>query len=162
MAQNKIPSTVRMMIWGAILLLVVPLSAQEKQPPQIQTHDSTLRRVLFSDYTTPTVRLIQVRGESLLASMIQNGKLEISDEDAVRLALANNVDINVQRYVPYSALWGVEAGRAVLDPTVTFSPGINRVVTPASSALQGEFLRAQPVQPLQHGRAQAVRAGPGP
>ncbi|MGD0308548.1 MAG: TolC family protein [Acidobacteriota bacterium] len=137
MAQNKIPATVRMMIWGAILLLAVPLSAQDKQPPQIQTHDSTLRRVLFSDYTTPTVRLIQVRGESLLASMIQNGKLEISDEDAVRLALANNVDINVQRYVPYSALWGVEAGRAVLDPTVTFSPGINRVVTPASSALQG-------------------------
>ncbi len=137
MVHIKIPFVVRSIIWSACFLLTVPLWCQNNQFPQVQTHGSAARRMLFSDYTTPTVRPIKVRGESLLASMIKDGRLEVSDEDAIRLALANNVDINVQRYVPYNAIWGIEASRAVLNPTVQFSPSMNRLVTPATTALQG-------------------------
>jgi outer membrane protein TolC len=126
--------TAKLMAWSAWALLVLPLAAQNGQ---LQPPGNSFTRLFLSDYTAPAVHPIEVRGESLLTSMIKDGKLEISSEDAVQLALANNVDINVQRYVPYLSLWGIEGGKAVLNPTVQFAPGINRMVTPATSALQG-------------------------
>jgi len=122
---------------GWCLLLALPVSAQEKEYPHLVPQGGTLTRILKSNYETPEVRTIEVRGESELDSMIRDGKLEISEEDAVRLALANNVDINVLRYTPYFQLWGIEGGKAVLNPTLQFNPNINRNVTPSSSALQG-------------------------
>lgn len=137
MAYINKPLATRLMTLGLCMLAALPLSAQDKQSPQFQPQGNLFSRVLLNDYRTPDVRSIQVQGESLLNSLIRGGKLEISEEDVVRLALANNVDINVLRYVPYSTLWGIEGGRAVLNPTVQFSPGINRIVTPTTSALQG-------------------------
>jgi outer membrane protein TolC len=137
MAYIKKPLTARLMTCSAWALLALPLAAQDRQLPQVQPQGNSFTRLFLSDYTTPAVRTIEVRGESLLNSMIKDGKLQISGEDAVQLALANNVDINVLRYVPYLSLWGIESGKAVLNPTIQFSPGINRIVTPATSALQG-------------------------
>jgi outer membrane protein len=137
MAYFNNPFTRRLMTFGVCALLALPLSAQDKKLPEPKPQGGTLARVFKSNYQVPTVRAIAVRGESLLDSMIRNGKLEISEQDAVNLALANNLDINVLRYTPYLQLWGVEGGKAVLNPTIQFGPSINRNVTPASSALQG-------------------------
>ncbi len=137
MTYIKNPFTRKLIAWGVGTLLALPLSAQEKaaSPPRVQ--GSRLSRMFIGNYMTPTVRPIELRGESLLASMIKDGRLEISSEDAVSLALANNVDINVLRYTPYLQLWGIEGGKAVLNPVLQFTPGINRNMTPSSSALQG-------------------------
>jgi hypothetical protein len=137
MAYIKNSLTFRLMAWSAWALVALPLAAQDRQLLQLQPQGNSFTRLFLNDYTTPAVHPIEVRGESLLNSMIKDGKLEISSEDAVQLALANNVDINVLRYVPYLSLWGIESGKAVFNPTVQFSPSINRVVTPATSALQG-------------------------
>ncbi len=137
MATTNKPLATTLMILVLCALVAQPLSAQDKQLPLLEHQGNVLSRVLMDDYKPPDVRTIKVQGESLLNSLIKDGKLTISEDDAVRLALANNVDINVLRYVPYSTLWGIEGGRAVLNPTVSFNPGINRVVTPTSSALQG-------------------------
>jgi outer membrane protein TolC len=137
MAYFNNPFASRLMTFGVCALLALPLSAQDKKLPELKPQGGTLARVFKSNYQVPTVRAIAVRGESLLDSMIRNGKLEISEQDAVNLALANNLDINVLRYTPYLQLWGVEGGKAVLNPTIQFGPSINRNVTPASSALQG-------------------------
>ncbi len=137
MAYFNNPFTRKLMTWGVCALLALPLSAQEKGLPQLHPQGNALTRIFTGDFAPPSVRTIELRGESLLESMIKNARLEISTEDAVSLALANNVDINVLRYTPYLQLWGIEGGRAVLNPTVQFTPGINRNVTPASSALQG-------------------------
>ncbi len=137
MIHIKNPIARRLTNLGWCLLLALPVSAQEKEYPHLVPQGGTLTRILKSDYETPAVRTIEVRGESELDSMIRDGKLEISEEDAVRLALANNVDINVLRYTPYFQLWGIEGGKAVLNPTLQFNPNINRNVTPSSSALQG-------------------------
>jgi outer membrane protein len=119
------------------VLLVAPLSAQDRQPGMFPPKGDFFTRIFSSNYSSPEIRTLQVRGESMLDSMIKDGKLEISEQDAITLALANNVDINVQRYTPYLQLWGIEGGRAVLNPTVQINPGMNRNVTPSSSALQG-------------------------
>jgi outer membrane protein TolC len=69
--------------------------------------------------------------------MIRDGNLYLSEEDIVRLALQNNVDINVERYNPYFSLWGVDKSRAVLNPSFQFATNLDRVVTPTTSPLQG-------------------------
>jgi outer membrane protein len=137
MANHNHPLTRKLMVWGACVLLALPLCAQEKASTQPDWQDNAVSRLFVGNYVPPAIHTIQLRGEGLLESMIRDGKLEITSEDAVSLALANNVDINVLRYAPYMQLWGIEGGRAVLNPTIQFAPGINRNVTPSSSALQG-------------------------
>jgi len=120
------------------VLLAMPLPAQENTYPPLQPPGNAFNRTFAGNYGSSPVHTIEVRGESELESLIRDGTLTISQEDAIRLALANNVDLNVQRYTPYLQLWGVAGGRAVLNPTVQFSPNLNRTVTPSSSALQGD------------------------
>ncbi len=123
-----------------VLLLAVSAAAPAQNKSAATTSPppgNPLSRVFYGYYTSPTVRSYDLRGESDLDSMIKDGKLEITDEDAVRLALENNVDINVQRYTPYFTLWGVDKGRAVLNPSIQFSTNLNRLASPAASLLAG-------------------------
>ncbi len=117
------------------ILLALSLYAQDVPPAQRQ--GNSFSRIFRNDYESPSVRDLALRGDSALGGMIRDGKIQLSDEDAVRLALENNVDINVLRYNPYFTLWGIEGGRAVLNPTVLFNSNIGRAVTPSTSALQG-------------------------
>jgi outer membrane protein len=123
-----------------ILLLVAGAVAQTQRQPAATTSQAPgnpLSRLFYGYYVSPAVRTFESHGENNLDSMIRDGKLEITDEDAVRLALENNVDINVQRYTPYFTLWGVDKGKAVLNPYIQFASNVNRVVTPTSSLLAG-------------------------
>jgi outer membrane protein len=130
--------------WNAVvvplLLLSLPAggTAQGKEPSRPdEKPGNSLERLFLKDYAVPQVRSFDLRSEESLDALIQDGKLALSDEDAIRLALQNNVDINVERYTPYFTLWDIEKGRAVLNPSLAFSTSVNRLVTPATSALQG-------------------------
>lgn len=115
-------------------------AAQEQQKTATTTSQlpgGPFSRVFHGYYTSPAVRSFELRGEGTLDSMIKDGKLDLTDEDAVRLALENNVDINVERYTPYFTLWGVDKGKAILNPYIQFGSNINRQVTPAASLLAG-------------------------
>jgi outer membrane protein len=83
--------------------------------------------------------------------LIQNGKLMLSLEDAISLALENNMDIAVQRFTPWldqanllRSLSGVN-GRLLFDPTLTATGLIAQAAQPVnnpflagvSTALQG-------------------------
>jgi outer membrane protein TolC len=113
-------------------------SAQEASTRRVEEPaGNPLSRILYGNYTSPPVRNLEVRGDGALESLIRDGKLPLSEEDAIRLALEGNVDINVERYAPYFTLWGVEKGEAVLNPTLAFTSSIDRLVTPTTSPLQG-------------------------
>jgi len=128
----------RLNLAGGCLLLALPLFAQDNQPSRLpQPQGNSLIRIFKSDYQIPPVPPVPLRGEDALEALIRDGKIELTVEDAVRLALANNVDINVMRYNPYFTMWGIAGGRAVLNPSVSFSSSIVRGVTPSSSPLQG-------------------------
>jgi outer membrane protein len=122
------------------LLLWLPTAgmAQGKEPlsPE-EKRGNSFERLFLNDYTVPQVRSFELAGEDPLDALIKDGKLALSDEDAIRLALQNNVDINVERYTPYFTLWEIERGRAVLNPSLAFSTNVDRLVTPATSALEG-------------------------
>lgn len=112
-------------------------AAQEDKRRLAPPPGGIFTRITSTNYAQPVIQGFEGRGEATLDSMIKDGKLELSQEDAIRLALENNVDINVERYTPYFSTWGIEKGRAVLNPIVGFNGNINRLVTPASSLLQG-------------------------
>jgi len=76
-----------------------------------------------------------------LAQLIQDGKLNLSLEDAIALALENNLDIAVQRFVPSlgeNALLLAKSGangRISFDPLVTANINQNDATTPVLNPL---------------------------
>src|SRR6266508_2309266 len=90
----------------ALLLLWVAARAQDRPSGSAdQNQGNPLGRVLYGDFTSPSVRSFESRGDGPLDGRIKDGKLQLTQEDAVRLALENNVDINVERYGPDFSLW---------------------------------------------------------
>jgi outer membrane protein len=122
---------------AAVLLLTGLPMAQEDSRHVGPPEGSAFGRVISKNYAQPAVQGFEGRRDAGLDAMIRGGRLELTQEDAVRLALENNVDINVERYAPYFSAWGIEKGKAVLNPIVQFSSNLNRQVTPATSLLQG-------------------------
>jgi outer membrane protein len=116
---------------------MIGVAREDKQQPPGAPPGNAFSRIIRGNYETPAVTGFDLRGDATLDAMIRDGKLPLSAEDAIRLALENNVDINVERYNPYFSLWGIQQGKAVLNPSVLFSTSVNRSVTPAASALQG-------------------------
>jgi len=123
---------------GAALL--VPLTtAQEPQPPE-KAVGNAFTRMVYGNFQAPSVRGVDTGADGGLDAMVRDGILRLTEDDAVRLALENNIDINVERFGPYFSLWGIEKSRAALEPTLGFTANVNRNVTPSSSLLQGATL----------------------
>lgn len=111
-------------------------NVQEPDRGKIQDSPSQGRK-LFGNYMEPAIREIAPQGDAGLDGLIRDGRLPLTADDAIRLALENNLDISVERYTPYFTLWGIDKGRSVLNPTLSFASNIDRQVTPAASLLQG-------------------------
>jgi HAE1 family hydrophobic/amphiphilic exporter-1 len=122
--------------WG---LCLGPAAAAPEEPPApaVGKPENPFARLFHGNYLPPEIRALERGGDEGLEALVKEGKLRLAEADVVRLALANNVDINVERYAPYFSLWGVEKGRGVLDPTLAFRTNVDRLVTPATSVLQG-------------------------
>jgi outer membrane protein len=127
-----------------------PPVANPAQPPAPAQSPAEFRMRLYDqDYTNgprvfPNIfkpyaqtRLPQEVQENAptLDQLIQNGKLVLSLQDAVQLALQNNLDISVQRWVTYqadAAVLNAKAGPGFLTPTgqfVSFDPFFNSTLS---------------------------------
>ncbi|HEV2489989.1 MAG TPA: TolC family protein [Candidatus Acidoferrales bacterium] len=67
------------------------------------SHGKRMFPNFFSVYSPMRIAPPDLTNAPALTSMIHDGKLEISIEDAIGLALANNLDIQVQRFQPWFA-----------------------------------------------------------
>jgi outer membrane protein len=87
--------------------------------------------------------------------LVQNGKLMLSLEDAISLALQNNLDIAIQRFTPsldQAALLRAETGingRLLFDPTLTGQLTLQHLSTPVNN-------------PFLAGVAASTTSGPNP
>jgi outer membrane protein len=104
---------------------------------------------LFAPYTPRSIPEPMLTNSTRLDQLIQDGKLMLSLEDAISLALENNLSINVQRFVPWIAetqLLKAKAGgvpqtgsaqQVVLGntPSVSFDP----IVTGSFGWSHGDF-----------------------
>src|SRR5579875_1089890 len=144
-----------------VLCLILPISSrglggsqQEKnsEPAEATLYDYTSRKSfpeIFSAYTVPFVPRARLENSRLLSELIADGKLKLSLEDAIVLALENNLDIAVARYdlpIAQTDLLRAKAGGAggtvlgggipslgavgCCDPTVSVFYGWDHAVNP--------------------------------
>lgn len=66
-----------------------------------------------------------------------DGKLYLTEREAVELALENNYSLNVERHNRLLREWDITSDRAAYDPTGTFGLNWNRAKTPSASVLSG-------------------------
>jgi len=120
------------------MLLLLAVSARAENAVRIDPAQGSLIRFTrpFRARPVPTVSLAN---SPRLESLMRAGNLYLSAQDAVALAVENNLDIEVQRYGPLLALEVLRrarAGGALRSVGVGVSPG------PTSVSLQGVTVTA--------------------
>ena len=74
-----------------------PMPGSQSNPPQLETGSSHFSW-LTGPYTRPQIAPIDLANSNRLESLLRAGKLYLSLQDAIALALENNLDIALQRY----------------------------------------------------------------
>ncbi len=87
----------------------------------------------YQNQETETVKA----GENLEAGVLDDGKLYLTEQEAVEMALANNLDINVNRHAKLSSYWDFALQKAAYDPVGSFSYDWHKTTKAASSLLEG-------------------------
>jgi outer membrane protein TolC len=67
---------------------------------------------LFRPYQAPSVPPARLKNSGRLQDLIRAGKLYLTLQDAIALAIENNLDLEVDRYGPLSAEWQLERQQA--------------------------------------------------
>ena len=68
--------------------------------PRIQSADGTFVRRLVSPYETREVAPVNFQNSQRIFDLIRAGQLYLSLEDAIALVLENNLDSELQRFLP--------------------------------------------------------------
>jgi len=90
-------------VCGLVLLLpyasaqTARMPGSQSDPPQLETGSSHFSW-LTGPYTRPKIAPIDLANSNRLESLLRAGKLYLSLQDAIALALENNLDIALQRY----------------------------------------------------------------
>jgi len=119
-----------------VLALALPLPAQNIDFSKGKSHIP----FVFGPYTPQFVPQPSLRNSPRIEDLIHEGKLYLSLQDAIYLALENNLDIATARYGPDIAetdLLRTKAGAGTpagsFDPTVTYDFGWNRRSQPQTT-----------------------------
>jgi outer membrane protein len=92
---------------------------------------------ILAPYTQMEIPMPDLVNTPDIDGFIQNGKLTLSLQDAVALALKNNLDIQVQRYNPWIAEAAVLKQRVgpngTFDPLYQFTAGVQTSNSPVSN-----------------------------
>ncbi|HTA68185.1 MAG TPA: TolC family protein [Bryobacteraceae bacterium] len=104
-----------------------PLSGQDIEP--VRPHAP----VVVRPYLAPEVPPVRIRNSDRFRELMRAGTLYLTVQDAIALALENNIDLEVSRYNPLLATWQVEraeAGGAL--------PGVPSTASQAFSVASGQ------------------------
>ncbi len=88
---------------------IAALCFAQDQPPTVQKPQVL---VPIRPYTAPEIAPIRLANSSRLYDLIRAGNLYLTAEDALALAIENNLDIEVDRYGPELAQWALERAKA--------------------------------------------------
>lgn len=117
---------------SALCLLCVAPAGWTQQGQSIEPERPT-GFVFLRPYETPTVPPVRTANSLRLRDLIRAGKLYLTAQDAIALALENNIDIELARYTPTIDQWNLqrsEAGGAL--------PGVPSGQSQAGSVVSGE------------------------
>src|SRR5271154_3291856 len=68
--------------------------------------------IFIRPYEGATVPPVQLKNSSRIYSLIRGGKLYLTVQDALAIAIENNLDLELDRYGPVSAEWYLERSQA--------------------------------------------------
>ena len=118
---------------------------------------STLERVLgISGRQKPAAPLLAPQD---FEDHVVNGKLVLSLDDSIRLALSNNTDIHLDHYQIETAENNLRRVYAPFDPLLTSSFNDQRSKSPTSTQLQGASILNDLTQQTQIGYSQTFQTG---
>lgn len=90
------------------VFLTVSLYAQQPAIEPVRPQKS----VLVRPYLAPAVPPVRLGNSGRFGSLIRSGILYLTAQDAIALALENNIDLEVDRYNPVIAAWNLERSEA--------------------------------------------------
>ena len=93
--------------------------------------------VLIRPYQGVFVPQPSFSNSSRLAQLVRGGKLYLTAQDAVALALENNIDLQVDRYNPLLSLWAVQRAQAGGAARGVNTQSAANFTTAAGQGLQG-------------------------
>lgn len=96
-------------ILSVFTLLAVQCVAQEEPPQVVEKPHAPL---LVRSYRPTSVPPVNTRNSDLLHSLIRAGRLYLTVQDAIAVAIENNLDLEVDRYGPLSAEWSLQRAEA--------------------------------------------------
>jgi len=141
---------------AAVLCVVFPVSPALAQDASIAPVKPAAS-ILFRPYEAVNVPAVRLNDSTRLHDLIRDGKLYLTAQDTIALALENNIDLEIARYAPISAAWRVtraEAGGAL--------PGVPSASSQASSVASGQgVLGSQAAAGVQGGSVGSVSKGTG-
>ncbi len=82
------------------------------QEPLVAGVERPAAPVVVRPYKAPTVPPVRLKNSDRLHSLIRAGKLYLTVQDAIALAIENNLDLEVDRYGPLVAEWHLERRQA--------------------------------------------------
>jgi outer membrane protein TolC len=74
---------------------------------------------------------------NLILGLVKDNKRLLTEQEAIEMALANNLDINLERHGFLLSQWELKAQKSFYDPLGTFAFNFDHKTTPASSILEG-------------------------
>jgi len=72
--------------------------------------------------------------EDFLTKLNKEGKLPLTEEEAIRLVLESNLDVFVNRYTPLIAAQDIQGAARFFDPKISFTSGVQRAKSPQPSS----------------------------
>jgi outer membrane protein len=107
------------------VLLAATCAAQEMEVTVQRPRGSILTR----PYKPTTVPPVLTHNSNRMHDLIRAGKLYLTAQDAIALAIENNLDLEVDRYGPLAAEWAVERAEAggVLPGVTGRNQAVNQV-----------------------------------
>lgn len=117
---------------AATLCVVFPVSPVLAQDAPIAPVKPAVS-IMLRPYQAVSIPSARLSDSDRLHALIRDGKLYLTAQDAIALALENNIDLEIARYAPISAAWRLT--RAEAGGTL---PGVPSGTSQASSVASGQ------------------------
>ncbi|MGI8784243.1 MAG: TolC family protein [Acidobacteriota bacterium] len=114
---------------------------------------------LTRPYRPPQLALVKVSDRGIERVDLRAGRIELTERQAILLAIESNLDVQIERLAPERSRWEVLGARSILDTRLDVNASRDRQRTPASSLLAGGDSITQIVDLLEAGATKLFSRG---